>query len=353
MFTRNVFFALALNLIAVPASYGGFVERLTESVTGTAVVEKRCREGDAKMCSSAGNSYRAGYQVAKDIDKAIEFYSLGCKQSDSSSCHSLYQIGFDDAYGKRAPINKERAFKVFSVACEGAGTAKRYHGSACQELAKFYSKGEITNKDLDRALDLLRRGCDKPSRRACRDLGNFLLDTKGIERDVDAAVVALARACEGKNKDPKACARLGVMIATGDEVARDPVRAEKFLVGGCTFPKRIGNACHQLARLYETELPGRKNADEITDLYHVACHRADSKRSGDACVSAARRQLKGEGAKDGPHWVSELYSRGCQIKHKESCRLSCDLHCKGGQPHACKALKTNKIPLGAANCFKP
>ena len=350
---RHSCVALVLFFVGAQASYGGLIDRLTEDVTGAATVEKRCREGDAKLCSSAGNMYRSGYKVSKDMARAIEFYTLGCQQGDSSSCHSLYEIGFDDAYGKRVPVNKARAFKVFSVACEGAGQARRYHGGACQELAKFFRDGKHVEKDRARARALLTRGCDKPNRRACRDLADLLLDADGPERDVAAALDALARACEGKNKEPRACARLGVMLASGDQVTRDPARAESYLVSACTFPKRIGQACYELARLYEQDLTGLKSAKEVTDLYHVACHDAESKRSGDACVAAAARQLKGQGARPEPNWVSELYSRGCQLKHERSCRLACELHCKGGQPHACAALKANKPPLGVANCFKP
>ncbi|GAH10818.1 unnamed protein product, partial [marine sediment metagenome] len=224
--------------------------------------------------------------------------------------------------------------------CKGADHGKQYSGSACQELAKFYLKGNSVDRDVARAVDLLRRGCKRPSRRACLDLGNLLLDEQEIEQDVAGAVAAFSRACEGKKKEAKACSRLGVMLARGVEIPRDAVKAEQFLIDGCTFPKWVGTACYELARLYETDLSGRKSEQEITDIYRVACQRADSKRNGDACVAAARRELEGkgksQGIKQGNNWASQLYSRGCQLKHLESCKLSCELHCQEGQQHACR-----------------
>lgn len=360
MLWKKLILALALGPGVLCTSYGGFIDsladKLTESTTGPAAVEKRCHAGDASLCASAGNMYRYGSGVDKDMARAIGFYQLGCQAGQSGSCHSLYEIGFDDAYGKGVPVNDKRAVQVFSMACDGMARGKKYHGSACQELAKFYLEGIFVEKDVARAVELLRRGCEKPSRRACRDLGNLLIEGKDVAQDVAGAVKAFSRACEGKKKEPGACARLGVMLATGDRVPRDAKAAEQYLIGGCTFPERIGNACYQLARLYETDLSGSKTEEEITDLYHVACHRADSQRNGDACVAAANRHIEGKGAemdaKKNANWINELYSRGCQIKHRESCRLSCELHCRGGYPDACEAVKSNNIPIGTTNCYR-
>ncbi len=166
-------------------------------------------------------------------------------------------------------------------------------------------------------------------------------------------MAAYSKACDGKNKEHKACAQLGLLFSKGEQIKRDIPAAEKYLTEACTFPERIGTACYELAFLYETELAGKKSEEENSELYRIACDRADSKRVGAACVAAAECHLQGKGVKKDRNAAIHLYNRGCMLKHRESCRLSCEWNCKEGQPHACAAIKAGKYPLGVSNCFKP
>jgi TPR repeat protein len=344
-----LFPVLILGLGPASQAHGGLVEQLTKQ--DPAVLEERCRKGETSLCTSLGNMYRHGSQVTKDVDKAIEFYGLACSRGDSKSCHILYQIGFDDLRGKGTKQNMPRAVKSFTAACDGSASGV-YSGPACHELANLHLKGKSVQKDIPRGLELLHRGCDRFSRRACRDLGDILLEGALVSKDVPAAVTAYSKACEGKDKDPKGCTQLGLLYSRGEQVKRDIPAAVKYLTGGCTFPNQIGTACYELAVLYDTEMAGKKSEEEIYDLYRVACDRAESERVGKACIAAADRHLQGKGAKKDPNSVIHLYNRGCVLKDREACRLSCEWNCKGGQPHACSAIKTGRIPLGVSNCIK-
>lgn len=344
--------------LAVPAQ-AGLLDRLTGKDAGVEGIEISCRKGDASRCISTGNIYRygkrfgqKGTKVAKDVDKAIELYRLGCLGGDRRSCHALYQIGFDDSRGKRTKVNIARAAQLFTAACEGSASGK-YSGRACHELAKLHLKGKGVPKNVPHGVELLQRGCDRFSRQACRDLGNILLEGSLVSKDVPGGVAALGKGCEGKKKDPQACARLGMLFSKGEQVKRDLSAAEIYLTEGCTFPNRVGTACHELARLYETELSGRKSEEEISELYRIACDRADLKRVGAACAAAAERHLQGKGVKKDRNAAIHLYNRGCMLKHRESCRRSCEWNCEEGQPHACAAVKSGKYPLGVSNCFRP
>lgn len=345
-----LWFVLGFGLVS-PA-YCVLIEGITDSVAGPGAVEEGCRKGEATLCTGAGNMYRYGHKVTKDVDKAIEFYRAGCSGGDTKSCYALYQIGFDDSRGKGTKANVSRAVQLFTAACAGSAAGK-YSGPACHELAKLHLNGKSVRKDISRGVELLHRGCDRFSPRACRDLGNILLEGSLVSKDVPGAVTAYTKACDGKDKDHKACAQLGLLFSKGEQVERDMPAAATYLTEACTFPDRIGTACYKLALLYETELAGVQSEEEISELYHIACDRADSERVGDACVAAAERHLHGKGAKKDSNRVIHLYNRGCMLKHLESCRLSCEWHCEGGQPHACAAVKMGKYPLGVSNCFKP
>lgn len=345
-----LFLMLVLGLGLASPAHCGLVDRLTKK--DPVVLEELCRKGETSHCTSLGNMYRHGVEVTKDVDKAIEFYGLACSRGDSKNCYYLYQIGFDDLRGKGTKQNMRRAVKAFTAACDGSASGI-YSGPACHELAKLHIKGKSVQKDISRGVGLLHRGCDRYSNPACRDLGDILLEGSLVSRDVPAAVAAYSKACDGKDKDNKACAQLGYLFSKGEEVKRDVSAAATYLTEACTFPDRIGTACYELALLYDSELMGKKSEEEIYNLYRVACDQADSGRVGSACVAAAERHLLGKGAKKDPNAVSHYYSLGCRLKDRESCRLSCEFHCKEGQPHACAAIKTGNIPLGVSNCFKP
>jgi TPR repeat protein len=249
-----------------------------------------------------------------------------------------------------------RAIQLFAAACEGSASGI-YSGPACYELAKLYFVGKSVKKDVSRGVELLYRGCDRFSSPACSELGNILLEGKLVSPDVPSAVTAYSKGCNDKNKDKESCVRLalklGLLFSEGKQVERDVPAAALYLTAACTFPEWIGTACYELARLYETELAGKKSGEVIYKLYRVACDQAKTERAGRACVAAAERHLQGKGAKKDPNAVIHLYNRGCMLKDLESCRLSCEWNCKGGQPYACKAIKTGRIPLGVSNCFKP
>jgi len=316
-------------------------------------LEARCRKGELSLCTSAGNIYRSGAQkVPKDIDKAIELYGLGCSGGESKCCQALYFIGFDDSRGKKVKRDLPRAARVLTEACKGSPSGI-YSGPACHELAKLYISGKSVQKDITRGVDLLRRGCDRHSLPACRDLGNILLEGSHAPKDVGGAIDAYRKACGGKKPEHRACMQLGTLFLKGEQVEKDIPSAEKYLTEACSFPDQIGTACYELARLYDSGLAGGKSAEEITELYHVACDRAKEERSARACIAAAKRHLAGKGTKKDPNWVSQLYNRGCMMRDRESCRLSCEWNCKKGQPHACAAIKSGRIPLGVSNCFKP
>ena len=345
------FLCIALLLGAASPGYcGPFDSLMTPDMKS---LEARCRKGELSLCMSAGNIYRYGGQkVSQDVDKAIELYGLGCSGGDSKCCHALYLIGFDDSRGKKGKKDMPRAAKVFGEACKGSPSGI-YSGPACDELAKLYLSGKAVKKDVPRGVDLLRRGCDRYSHPACRDLGDILLEGSLVPKDVPGAVGAYRKACDGKKPEQRACMHLGMLFLTGEQVEKDIPSAEKYLTEACAFPDQIGTACYELARLYDSGLAGGKSAEEITELYHVACDRAKTERSPRACIAAAERHLEGKGAKKDPNWVSQLYSRGCMMKDRESCRLSCEWTCKRGQPDACAAVKSGRIPIGASNCFKP
>lgn len=316
-------------------------------------LEARCRKGEFSLCMSAGNIYLNGAQkVPKDIDKAIELYGVGCSGGESKCCHALYSIGFDDSRGKKGKKNIPRAVRAFTEGCKGSPSGI-YSGPACDELAKLYLSGKAVQKDVPHGVDLLRRGCGRYSRPACLDLGDILLEGSLAPKDVTGAVDAYRKACDGKKPEHRACLQLGMLFLKGEQVEKDVPSAEKYLSEACAFPDQIGTACYELARLYDTGLAGGKSAEQITELYHVACDRARTGRSARACIAAAERHLEGKGAKKDPNWVGQLYNRGCMMRDRESCRRSCEWACKRGQPFACAAVKSGRIPIGASNCFKP
>jgi len=338
-----------LGFLTAAQAQAGLLDKLTQGFTGPAAQKKGCDKGVAEQCTSLGYSYRAGREVGKDLDQAAQYFQRGCQGGHSTACHELYSMGFDFLHGKHdMRKDADKAMRLFRQGCEGG--ARTYSGSACRELAKEQLKNG--SSDMAVTMRLLDRACGGGSLRGCYALGQELLSGKRVEQNIDKAIVVLGRACKGKNKIRDACARLGSLFNQGALTSRDIAKAEHYLHEACSFPGWLAPSCYELALLYDNELAGKKPNKKIAELYHIACHRADKDRVGDACIAAAKMHETGRGVEKDDNWVNELYNMGCRIKHKQSCRLSCDRNCKLGQPFACKALKANKIPLGVTNCYQ-
>ncbi len=129
---------------------------------------------------------------------------------------------------------------------------QRGNQDACYEHAWFtYLGARGAREDPDRAVPILRRGCDAGSKKACYWLGRANLDGKGTAQDNAQAYRLFSASCDRGHM--RSCYRAGRMLKNGQ--ATDPsTSADRLLGKACTH--NVSEACSEqgLAKFFDNDI---------------------------------------------------------------------------------------------------
>ncbi len=160
--------------------------------------ERSCKLGNAMACGTAAGNLRQGYGVKKDFAKALALLERSCDGGLVDNCIDLADVlheGYDGS-----PKDEARAFEIASryckpttswsgcmIAAESAKAIKKddkvvfelyksecEHGSwnGCEALAELYATGKGTPKDVNKAKEIWKKGCEEyEDADSCKKLG--------------------------------------------------------------------------------------------------------------------------------------------------------------------------------------
>jgi len=146
-----------------------------------------------------------------------------------------------------------------------------------------------------------------------------------------------------KKKAPD-CQRIGLLYATGEQIAPDPAKAAEFLGAACRAD--VPRACHQYGWLL-LQHPGRAgDADRGAQLLEKACQQKDS----EACTALGAAYAGGVGVpRDAPRAVKWL-DPGCEANQNLACATLARLLDAGDgiarDPERAKKLMAKACELG-------
>lgn len=110
--------------------------------------------GNVAACNTIGNMYFEGvYPLSKDIDKAMEYYTIACKSNYAYSFNNIGKI-----YELKKDYNK--AFENYLIAADLG------ESWACNKVGEFYRLG-IISKDLSKAFYYYNRALESNYRVLC------------------------------------------------------------------------------------------------------------------------------------------------------------------------------------------
>lgn len=190
--------------------------------TSLTELEKCQYSRDMVVCNNLGYAYSKGKGVAKDPNKAAQFYQKACDGGEMLGCNNL--------------------------------------GNA-------YSKGEGVAKDLDKAAQLYQKACDGGEMFGCIYLGHCYQEGNGIVKDPEKAVKLFQKACDGG--EMFGCGNLARAYETGEGVAKDPNKAAQLYEKACDGGEMLG--CSKLATAYEGGDGVTKDFSKAAQLYQKAC----------------------------------------------------------------------------------
>lgn len=151
--------------------------------------------GHADAQGYMGSIYYWGRGISEDYTKSCEWFKLAARQGDK---YSIEMLGFAYHYGKGMPTNQDEAFRLFHRAASGGMARSQYmlyefysgqvqngkyrndklalhwaRASASQEdcfglfaIGYEYTRGELIEKDYDKARQYLERATDLGNLRA-------------------------------------------------------------------------------------------------------------------------------------------------------------------------------------------
>ena len=118
--------------------------------------------------------------------------------------------------------NGEEGAQYFVKACE-YGFAR-----GCSNAGILYLEGKRTKKDYEKGLKYMTLACEQGQAEACSVLGTgYLLRKYGLDRDLDKATELMKKGCELGSL--AGCGNLSRMYRTGDGVERNDALAHRYM----------------------------------------------------------------------------------------------------------------------------
>ena len=289
----------------------------------------QCDKGHAGSCVTLGKLHLRGAGVDKDDAKAAEVFQKACDGSDSEGCAALAALV--------ARTDAAKAAGLWTKACDGGVAA------ACTGLGKATLEGAGTDKNPERALALLLRGCDGGDPEGCSVAADRVRMGTSTE-DQQRAIQLDNRACQGGVT--RACVNVGKAYDGGSKVmGRNPGVAQMAFRRACFRGDPLG--CFELGRSLWDRSP-----DESKRHFQMACIRSYQP----AC--AALSVLYGEKrAVMTPLNVKQPLEQSCRADNALDCTIlglvelaannktvvvSLQRACTQGQKMACKLVELAK-----------
>ncbi len=127
---------------------------------------------------------------------------------------------------------------VFTAKDKDLDAAKAKHKSclggdmaACTDLAIYYVRGSIVERNHPRAVALLGKACDAGELSGCMNLGIRYAQGQGVLQNRHKAFGYYGRACKAGHME--SCMHMGFSYALGEAVDRDYAKALKLFATAC------------------------------------------------------------------------------------------------------------------------
>lgn len=265
-----------------------------------------------------GKKYRDGQGVERNIQKAVELFTLAAKQGNSFAAFALGKMYLSD--DPALSRNVAAALKWITNAAEHGNQFAQYYlgklllkgtddisqdtnsalrwllasveqGNVHAEyaLAMAYLKGESVSKDSLKAMELLKRASSREHHFAQYQLGKLLLQGEDVPKDVVAAVHWLTASAMHGNQYAQYA--LGKLYLLGKGVEKDKDRAAKWF----QMAANQGNEYAQYYLKHMDDPMGQSPAAAVITLFHSLANifrEQNQLPSGGIMVAVDRKLLR-------------------------------------------------------------
>lgn len=276
---------------------------------------KSCDADDAPACAELARRYRAGDGAPRDLAKAVEAEQDGCEAGEPALC---VEAGRAVLRGQGVKPDAVKARELFSDAC-----TQRSH-AGCLDLALMLQNGDGVAKDPAAAAALFEKACAGGDATSCQLLGDARYAGIGIAKDLKAAQAGFEKACGLELFS--ACTKLGDLL----RLQRDP-KAEVLYKTACAADEKDActilalekpcdalDGCLDVADLCADYLAGYDVLAEPA-LARAPCEKACDGGLGEACDNLADMYQDGWGAPKDVTQAAVLRRKACNLGDRDAC----------------------------------
>ncbi|MFT3712727.1 MAG: tetratricopeptide repeat protein [Archangium sp.] len=262
-----------------------------------AQLQKQCEAKKASACRELGLALAADKKA--DLRPAYAAYSRGCQLQDTASCNFAGVLLMDGVGLARDTVEAER---LFHLACEKDSSA------ACLNEAQLInSQGKDPTKQIKRAFDLSKAGCDAGEQSACRDM---LRASDASPKSILAPEEVVRVATRSCNLGADwACGTLALAYLSGYGIKADAAEAKRLANSACA--KNDRNGCEVMSLI-------AFKASEWAEALRTATIACDGRHPLACYAKGAVLMGKGSLAPDYPK-ASEALEQSCFQGYGEAC----------------------------------
>ncbi len=265
-------------------------------------LQRACSRDIADACFELADLQLAEKQVPPS--QALQNLRRSCDLGSAPGCGALAER---ERKGQGVKLDVTGALKHHEFACDAG------HQTSCNVLADILREGEGTEANSSRALALYSQSCKHGELTACVERGLLLYEgARNVTADQAAAAKAFQKACDGN--DQRGCGMLGVMLASGQAMGKDPERAKPLLKAGCERAK-LPHACTVWGLWLAEGRHVEQDSKRATELLSPACEREDA----EACQALATLYEFAEAGERDLAAAERAYGRACEQDHEPSC----------------------------------
>jgi TPR repeat protein len=286
----------------------------------------QCEKGDGRSCYNAAanrldRKMNAAATKTDDREKeAFPFLEKSCAAGYAAGCADL---GYSVQYGRGTERNRDKAEQLLTKGCSMGDSV------ACSFLANAFMYGSNGfKKDQGLTRKYYERSCSLGSHDSCREASRMYVDGIGGPKDVAAAAKLLERSCAGGNDDN--CKRGQAVANSEGSMASDgeKVSLHEELRTSYSSTEPLKNPCKSTLRVDDKEMKCIKPegaASFVCDATNYdECKAQCDKGNGRSCWQAAANRLSSSNQNRGDRGREEAFpwfEKGCTAGYKPACTL--------------------------------
>lgn len=189
-----------------------------DPLQAVAWITKASDGGNAAAQYALAKFYRDGTHVEKNLQKAMELFTLSAEQKNEFAAYQLGKLYLKD---EDIPKDIAAAVKWLTFSSDLGNQFAQY------ALAKLYLTGEDVQKDIQKAIRLFTLSAEQKNEFAAYQLGKIYLSGVDVPKEVEAAIHWLTASAEKGNQFAQYA--LGKMYFFDGDVPRDKEKSLYWL----------------------------------------------------------------------------------------------------------------------------